>query len=135
MAERFTVGEVEDAARLILLDDYENAYRFEPGEMYAAMKDGLIRLRRERPASRYVGGVLVDLEFVGDGTSRTDIPMDLDDENRAVFRAMEVTMESRWKEAVVYYVVHRMYLKDDADTKNDNLATTYFNMYTAACGG
>ena len=133
--KRFTVGSVEDEARLILLDTYEDAFRFEPKEVYQAMKDGLLRLRRERPASRYVGGILVDLEFVDGSTSVTDVPAVLDDATRAEFRAREVTMEERWKEAVVYYVAHRMYQKDDPDTKNDALSTRYFEMYTAAKGG
>lgn len=131
MGSKFTVGQVEDEARLILLDTYDDAYRFEPKEVYRAMKDGLVRIRRERPQSRYVSGLLVDLVFVGNGTSTTDIPSQPDES----FRAYYVTMEERWKEAVVYYVVYRMYQKDDADTKNDALSERYFNMYVNALGG
>jgi len=129
--KRFTVKEVEDAARDILLDTNEGAYRFEPKEIYSAMKDGLLRIRHERPSSRYVGGLLVDLEFVDGSTSTSDIPAVPGED----FKDYEVTMEERWKEAVVYYVVHRMYLKDDPDTKNDALAERYFNMYKTALGG
>lgn len=135
MASKIKIGDVEDEARLILLDTYEDAYRFEPKEIYAAMKDGLLRLRREQPASRYVGGILVDLEFSNDTTTVIDIPTTTDPTTIAEFRARFISMEERWKEAVVYYVVHRMYQKDDPDTKNDALSTRYFEMYTAARGG
>lgn len=131
MGSKFTVGQVEDEARLILLDTDSYAYRFEPKEMYAAMKDGLLRLRREQPASKYVDGLISDLAFVGERTSTSDIPQTPDE----TFRGYEVTMEERWKEAIVYYVVHRMYQKDDPDTKNDTLSARYFEMYTAAKGG
>lgn len=135
MAKRFTVGSVEDEARLILLDTYDDAYRFEPKEVYQAMKDGLLRIRRERPASRYVGGLIVDLGFVGQADTVTDVPAVLDAATREGFRAREVTMEERWKEAVVYYVVHRMYQKDDPDTTNANLAAKYLELYANSLGG
>jgi len=135
MAEKFTFGQVEDESRLILLDTFENAYRFEPKEIYAATKDGLLRLRRERPASRYVGGNLVELEFTytsgGTTTTTTSIPASPD----ATFREYEISMEERWREPIVYYVVHRMYQKDDPDTKNDALSSRYFEMYNSAIGG
>ena len=136
MSEKFTIAEVEDEARLILLDTQDDAYRFEPKEIYQAIKDGLLRIRRERPASRYVGGLLVDLTF-GDGT--TDyapvIPQTLDDGTRETLRARIVSMESRWKEAVVFYVVHRMYQKDDPDTSNNALSEKYLQLYVNALGG
>ena len=133
--KRFTVGSVEDEARLILLDTHDDAYRFEPKEVYQAMKDGLLRIRRERPVSRYVGGLIVDLGFVGQTDTVTDVPAVLDAATREGFRAREVTMEERWKEAVVYYVVHRMYQKDDPDTTNANLAQKYLELYANALGG
>lgn len=137
MATKFKVKEVEDAARLILLDTYDNAFRFEPKEIYAAMWDGLLRIRRERPQSRYVGGLLADLKIVGETATWTSIPAitDSGDNTRENFRDGDVEMEERWKEAVVYYVVFRMYQKDDPDTKNDALSARYFEMYNAALGG
>lgn len=139
MATKFKVKEVEDAARLILLDTYDTAFRFEPKEIYAAMWDGLLRVRRERPQSRYVGGLLSDLKIVNstENVEWTSIPEITDSGNntRENFRNGEVSMEERWKEAVVYYVVFRMYQKDDPDTKNDALSTRYFEMFNAALGG
>ena len=140
---RFTVREVEDAARLILLDTDENAYRFEPKEMHAAMVDAMEQIRLARPASRYVGGILKDLQFItisngqiSTGSETTSIPAQYGDTTVAdAFRDKYADMERRWMPAVVNYVVHRMYLKDDPDTTNANSAARYLELYTAALGG
>lgn len=124
---KFTVKEAEDAARTILLDTYEGAYRFEPKEVFEEISRALGNLRREQPASKYVAGLLVSCEL--------DVPANFTPTSLAAFRATELNMERRWMEAVVYYVVHKMYLKDDPDTTNANLAQRYLELYTAAKGG
>ena len=126
----FQVKDVEDGARLILLDTDENAYRFEPPEIYAAISDALERVRLARPASRYVGNLMVNVE-----SDLGTIPATFTDESLAAFRNTVIQMERRWLEAVTFYVVHRMYLKDDPDTTNANLAAKYLELYTAALGG
>ena len=126
MARKFTVKDVEDGARLILLDTYEDAYRFEPKEVFAATSDALERVRLARPASRYVGGIMVDFDL--------EVPATFTDASLAAFRNTEIEMERRWLEATIYYVVHRMYLKDDPDTKNDNLAAKYLELFNGALG-
>ena len=128
MARKFTVKDVEDGARLILLDTYEDAYRFEPKEVFAATSDALERVRLARPASRYVGNIMVDAE------SELDIPSTFTDESLTAFRNTEIQMGRRWMEAVIFYVVHKMYLKDDPDTKNDNLAQKYLELFNGALG-
>lgn len=128
MARKFTVKDVEDGARLILLDTYEDAYRFEPKEVFAATSDALERVRLARPASRYVGNIMVDAE------SELDIPSTFTDESLAAFRNTEIQMGRRWMEAVIFYVVHKMYLKDDPDTKNDSLAQKYLELFNGALG-
>lgn len=126
---KFTIGEVEKQARQILLDDYEDSYRFEPQEIYQAIADAVQRIRVEKPTSRYVNGFMsADVEF------ELQIPSVVDSSNIAATRALEVNMERKWMMAVVYYVIHRMYLKDDPDTTNQGLSTVYFNMYTNALG-
>lgn len=130
MATKMKIGDAEDAARLILLDTYEDAYRFEPKEIYAAIASAVERIRVARPVSRYVNGLPpVDVEF------ELEIPAILDDAARTAFRALTVNMEKKWQEAVVYYIVHRMYLKDDPDTTNQGLAEKYLQLHTAALGG
>lgn len=123
----FTAGEVESAARLLLLDTDADAYRFEPKEVFAATASAVDRVRLERPASRYVGGCIEDYEL--------DVPSTFSPETLEAFRGTEIRMERRWREAVVYYVVHKMYLKDDPDTKNDALSQKYLELYAAALGG
>ena len=126
MARKFTIKDVEDGARLILLDTYEDAYRFEPKEMFAAIASAIERVRLARPASRYVGGIMVDFDL--------EVPATFTDASLAAFRNTEIEMERRWLEATIYYVVHRMYLKDDPDTKNDNLAAKYLELFNGALG-
>ena len=128
MARKFTIKDVEDGARMILLDTYEDAYRFEPKEMFAAIADGLERTRVARPASRYVGNNMVDVD------ADFDVPATFTDESLAAFRNTEIQMGRRWLEAIIFYVVHKMYLKDDPDTKNDSLAEKYLELYKGALG-
>lgn len=133
----FTIKEIENQARIKLLDTYSDNYRFQPTEMFYAMRDGLRMIRNVRPESRYVNGLLTDkMLLVGsseedfvvpesfpctiDGTSYT-----LDD-----YRNFQINMEDRWMESLVYYVIHQMYLKDDADTNNANLAQAYYAKFT-----
>lgn len=141
--QTFKVKDVEEQARLVLLDTQEDNYRFEPKEIHAAMLDALERIRVVRPVSRYVCGILVDLAFheidvaTGDvTTSVTTLPPSYGDiANVETFRNRYVTMERRWLPAVVYYVIHRMYMKDDPDTKNDELSRKYLELHTDAIGG
>lgn len=125
--KKFTIGDVEERARLILLDTYADAYRFEPKEIFAETMSALERVRLMRPASRYVGGLMsTELDI--------EVPSTFTDESLAAFRETVVEMEFFWLEAVVYYVVHKMYLKDDADTQNANLAARYLELHNGALG-
>lgn len=132
----FTIKEIEKQARLKLLDTFEDNYRYQPSEMFNAMRDGLRMIRNIRPESKYVNGLLtgkmlvingVDSDFVVpesfpaliDGVS-----YDLDQ-----YREFVINIEDRWMEALVYYVIHQMYLKDDVDTNNATLAETYYKKF------
>ena len=127
MANKIKIGDVEEAARLILLDTYEDAYRFEPKEIYAAIASAVERLRVEQPVSRYVNGLGPEpVEFDHSIPPSPAV---------AEWRTKTINMERKWQEAIVYYVVHKMYLKDDPDTTNANLAARYLELYTAARGG
>ena len=132
MATKIKIGDVEDAARLILLDTYEGAYRFEPKEIYAAIADAVETIRVARPVSRYVNGASpVDVEF------EIEIPAmpDGDPQSPSYFGLQTIEMERKWQQAVVYYVVHKMYLKDDPDTTNQALSEKYLQLYNTALGG
>ena len=130
----FTVGDVEDRVREILLDTYVNSYRFEPKEIYRALQSAIDRVRLLKPSSRYVRGNIVGAMFVDENGDTYPIPASYDDVTVSDFRAKFVNMERRWLDAVVFYVVHRMYLKDDPDTSNANLAARYLELHTEALG-
>lgn len=132
MADTFTVGEAEDRVRDILLDDFGDSYRFTHKEIYREMQSAIERIWLRAPSSRYVNGLIVHSKFLA-GTEGSDaIPDRYDDDSVAGFQAWQVNMERRWLDALVYYVVHKMYLKDDADTANAGLADRYLQLHNEA---
>lgn len=123
MANTFTVGEIEDRARLNLLDTNQEAYRFERKEVYVAIASAVQEVRTARPVSRYVNGLLAaNVKF------EHDIPVSPTDS----FRNSVIQMERQWMDAVTYRVVHQLYLKDDPDTANQGLAQKYLELYARA---
>lgn len=133
----FTIKEIENQARIKLLDTYSDNYRFQPTEMFHAMRDGLRMIRNVRPESRYVNGLLTDKMLLV-GSSEEDFvvpesfPCTIDGTSYTLedYRNFQINMEDRWMESLVYYVIHQMYLKDDTDTNNANLAQTYYAKFT-----
>lgn len=119
------VRDVEEDVRTILNDTYEDAYRFEPKEVFKAMVQGMVNTRNVRPESRYVNGLLVDLTIA--------VPQSFTTEPNGgslkVFRDQVLEMDDRWREPLVFYIVSRMYMKDDADTQNANLVKQYTDLY------
>lgn len=139
----FTIKEIEQQARIKLLDTYEDNYRFAPSEMFHAMRDGLRMIRNVRPESKYVDGLLQDKMIVTNDATPVKIdfmvpesfPASLTYSGSAhsytldQFRNLNINMEDRWMESLGYYVIHQMYLKDDADTANAGLADTYYKKF------
>lgn len=107
-----TVSDIEKSARRIL-QDTQTPYRWTSEEMREALQEGVSALNAIRPETRYVGGNLYD--YVELPQSSTE----------------EIAVNSRYKEALVYYVVYRCYLNDDADTVNAQLADMYFGKFNA----
>jgi len=133
----FTIKEIEDQARLKLLDTYTDNYRFAPTEMFAAMRDGMRMIRNVRPESKYVGGLLTDKmlrinNVEADFVVPESFPATIGGTTCTLdqYRAFVINMEDRWMESLVYYVIHQMYLKDDTDTNNATLAQTYYTKFT-----
>ena len=116
-----TVGRIEEQARVILLDTYEDSYRFAPKEMFVALKQGIAEVHRLRPESRYVDCRLVDFNIT--------VPPTFTDETLSQFRATEIQMDEFYEHALVCFVVYKMYLKDDTDTQNAELAKNYLTMF------
>lgn len=79
--------------------------------MREALQEGVYSLNAVRPETRYVGGNLVDVVTLPESDSS---PVDVPD---------------RYAEALVYYVVYKCYLNDDADTVNQQLAETYLGKF------
>jgi hypothetical protein len=133
----FTIKEIERQARVKLLDTYEDNYRFNPTEIFDAMRDGLRMIRNVRPESKYVDGLLTGKMLLINGLEADfDVPESFPATIGGTtytldqFRAFTVNMEDRWMESLVYYVIHQMYLKDDTDTANATLAQTYYVKFT-----
>lgn len=133
----FTIKEIERQARVKLLDTYEDNYRFNPTEIFDAMRDGLRMIRNVRPESKYVDGLLTGKMLLVNGLEADfDVPESFPATIGGTtytldqFRAFTVNMEDRWMESLVYYVIHQMYLKDDTDTANATLAQTYYTKFT-----
>lgn len=110
MGDIMTVSEIEKKARRILRDT-EREYRWTSSEMREALQEGVYALNAVRPETRYVGGHLVDGVALPESDSA---PVDVPD---------------RYAEALVYYVVHKCYLTDDADTVNQQLAEAYLGKF------
>lgn len=133
----FTIKEIERQARVKLLDTYEDNYRFNPTEIFDAMRDGLRMIRNVRPESKYVDGLLTGKMLLVNGLEADfDVPESFPATIGGTtytldqFRAFTVNMEDRWMESLVYYVIHQMYLKDDTDTANATLAQAYYVKFT-----
>ncbi|MGN0844457.1 MAG: DUF6682 family protein [Kiritimatiellia bacterium] len=133
----FTIKEIERQVRVKLLDTYDDNYRFNPTEIFDAMRDGLRMIRNVRPESKYVDGLLTGKMLLIDGNEADFIvpesfPATIGGTTYTLdqYRKFTVNMEDRWMESLVYYVIHQMYLKDDTDTANANLATTYYGKFT-----
>ena len=133
----FTIKEIERQARVKLLDTYEDNYRFKPTEIFDAMRDGLRTIRNVRPESKYVDGLLTGKMLLIGGVEADFIvpesfPATIGGTTYTLdqFRGFTVNMEDRWMESLVYYVIHQMYMKDDTDTANAQLAQAYYTKFT-----
>lgn len=118
-----TVATIEEQVRNILLDTDESNYRFTEKEIYLALKQGISEVRRLRPESRYVNCLLTDFTL--------NVPQQAPAGGWSQFATTEIMMDEFWMHALVCYVVYRMYLKDDSDTQNANLAKTYLNTFNS----
>lgn len=133
----FTIKDVENQVRLKILDTYEDNYRFAPTEIFNAIRDGLRLIRSKRPESRYVNCLLTDKMLLvnneeADFIIPESFPATIGETTYTLeqYRGFTINMEERWMEAVVNYTIHQMYLKDDTDTANADLAKTYYAKFT-----
>lgn len=106
-----TVYDVETRVRDILDDVYANDYRWATPKLVRYIYDGIRLLHSIRPESRYVGLVLTPLV----------VPTILDDataEQIVTYREAALTIDDRWAESIVHYVVQKCFALDSSDTVN-----------------
>ena len=132
-----TIGEIEQQARLKLLDTYEDNYRFAPTEMFSALRDAMRLTRSVRPESKYVDGLLTGKPLLIDGEEADFIvpdsfPTAIGGKSFTMeqYRKINLNMEDTYREPLVYYVIYQMYLKDDVDTANQTLANAYYQKFS-----
>ena len=136
-----TIKNIEDRARTLLLDTYGESCRYAPKEMFYALREGVRTLNKLRPETRYVNGLLeeralTDLSynkrlpffvFEAEPTQVDGVNYSLD-----TYRNLTLNLSERYEDALVNYVVYAMYLKDDADTANAQLASAYYQRFVAS---
>jgi len=105
-----TVEEIERKARRIL-QDTEEEYRWTSAEIRDALQEAIAALNAIRPETRYVDGVLSDPIRLPAADDKT------------------ISVNDRYTEALVFYVVYKCYLMDDTDTTNQQLAELYLGKF------
>lgn len=101
-----TKQQIELRTRRILMDTQE-PYRWTSEAIHDEISDAIHHLNSIRPETRYIDGQLVD--FV-------PIPEGMDE---------DISINQRFLESIVYYIVYKCYLIDDTDTVNAQLAEMY----------
>ena len=100
-----TIGDIEKKVRTLVNDSDAPDYRFKPEEIHGFIVDALRHLWRIRPETRYVNGVLCNVEI--EATASWEIPVD-----------------GRFEEALVSYAAYKVYQLDMSDTVNMQMADT-----------
>ena len=100
-----TVGDIEKKVRTLVNDSDTSGYRFNPEEIHGFIVDALRHLWRIRPETRYVNGVLCNVEI--EATASWEIPV-----------------SDRFEEALVAYAAYKVYQLDMSDTVNMQMAET-----------
>ena len=101
-----TTESIETKVRDILTDGVE-PYRWSEEVIAENLVLALRRLAFLAPQARYVNGLLSDI---------TALP---------ALKSDALAVDDRYEEALVYYVVHLCYSRDDPDTSNAELANAY----------
>ena len=96
------------------LQDTEKEYRFSDTEMLTALTSAVRRLAIDRP----------DLLVASDGTLETEADV--------TSLSQTLIFDTHWREALVSYLCHRLFVKDSEDTHNANLAVTHLAAYKDA---
>lgn len=101
---------IEEKARRILQDTVM-PYRWAEKDIASSLQEAIYSLHSIRPETRYIDGRLVDY---------VQVPNVVDE---------EISINNRFEEALIYYVVHKCYLDDSTDTINLQLAESYLSKF------
>lgn len=117
-----TYAEIEAGARTMLQDD-KPTYRWPAAEMYGYMPEAIRTLFSIRPAALFVNGRMPStLATLEPPTAIAAI---------AVSGAVTANVNDRYMQALVYYVAAKCLERDDSDTANAALASSYMNNFAA----
>ena len=100
-----TIGDIEKKVRTLVNDSDAPDYRFKQEEIHGFIVDAVRHLWRIRPETRYVNGILCNVEI--EATASFEIPVDV-----------------RFEEALVSYAAYKVYQLDMSDTVNMQMADT-----------
>lgn len=108
------ISDIFRRVRNTLLDTNLSRPRWTDGEISDYLDDAIEKIRSDRPDSRYDddGGLFTDKYDSGGNPLMSD----------------------EFIEPVVYYIVHKCYLKDDSDSVNDGKATQFYQLYRTSIG-
>jgi hypothetical protein len=117
-----TLGDLVKLVRESLIDTTVGSYRWSNSMILTALKEGVLRLNKDRPESRYVGLRLTD----------NNLPV-TDDANQyyveATALAYTLTIDERWHEALVYFAKGKCLSIDSSDQANMQLASDAFTTF------
>ena len=111
-----TLGDLLKLVRVNLIDTDATAYRWSNSIILTALTQGIARLNKVRPESRYYAMRLADNAFpITDDTHTSYV--------EATALAFVVTVDARWHEALVYFARAKCLEIDSSDLANAQLAS------------
>lgn len=117
-----TYAEIETDVRTLLQDD-KPTYRWPSAEMYGYMPGALRALFALRPTAMFVNGRMPStLAALEPPTVSAAI---------AASGVVTANVDDRYKQALVYYVAAKCLERDDSDTANITLSSSYMNNFAS----
>jgi len=110
-----TLGDLLNLVRVDLIDTDTASYRWSNSVILTALTQGITRLNKVRPESRYYSMRLADNAFpITDDLNTAYV--------EATALAFTVLIDERWHEAIVYFAIGKCLSIDSSDLSNAQLA-------------
>lgn len=117
-----TYADIEMGART-MLQDTQATYRWSSAEMYGYMPDAIRTLFAIRPTALFVNGRMPStLATLEPPTTAAAI---------SASGNVTVNVNDRYQQALIYYVAAKCLERDDSDTANIALSSTYMNNFAS----